>query len=304
MGGMTQPKPAPVDEDMETASILEYFAGVIDPRIDRTRLHPLASVLTLSLCAVICGADSFVAIERFGRARQEWLKTFIDLANGIPSHDTLGRIFAFMDPKALEEAFRAWAAAIARLTQGEVVAIDGKTLRRSFREAGDNSFVHMVSAWATGNRLVLGQVKTDEKSNEITAIPQLLKLLHIKGCLVTIDAMGCQKEIAKEIIDADAHYMLAVKDNQPTLLADVVAVFDAAVDAPSAAAAGLDYHETHDHGHGRVEVRRCWTTSALEGVSQQGQWKNLSSLVLVESERTIKGKTSVGERSINRVASV
>src|SRR5665213_3390685 len=145
---MTRRKPIPVDEDMETASILEYFAGVIDPRIDRTRLHPLASILTLSLCAVISGADSFVAIERFGDAREDWLKTFIDLPNGIPSHDTLGRIFAFLDPKALEEAFRAWAAAIARLTQGEVVAIDGKTLRRSFREAGDNSFVHMVSAWA------------------------------------------------------------------------------------------------------------------------------------------------------------
>ena len=296
MSGMTQRKPVPVDEDMETASILEYFAGVIDPRIDRTRLHSLASVLTLSLCAVICGADSFVAIERFGRAREDWLKTFIDLANGIPSHDTLGRVFAFLDPKALEEAFRAWAAAIARLTKGEVVAIDGKTLRRSFREAGDNSFVHMVSAWATGNMLVLGQVKTDEKSNEITAIPQLLKLLHVKGCLVTIDAMGCQKEIANEIVAADAHYMLAVKDNQPKLLADVVAGFEATAEAPNAAAAGLDYHETKDNGHGRAEVRRCWTTSTLDGVSHRDQWKNLSSLVLVESERTVKGKTSVQRR--------
>jgi hypothetical protein len=183
---MTKKKAVVQDEDMATASILEYFASVPDPRLERSRLHPLASVLVLSLCAVVCGADSFVAIEYFGTARKAWLETFLDLPNGIPSHDTIGRIFGMLNPKALEEAFRRWSAALADLTEGEVVAIDGKTLRRSFQKAGSGAFVHMVSAWATGNRMVLGQVKTEEKSNEITAIPRLLELLQLKGCLVTI----------------------------------------------------------------------------------------------------------------------
>jgi predicted transposase YbfD/YdcC len=283
------------NEEIRTASIVEYFAAVTDPRIERTRLHPLASILTLSLCAVICGADSFVAIEEFGKAKEDWLKTFLDLPNGIPSHDTIGRVFAYLDPKALEAAFRAWVAAIARLTKGEVVAIDGKTLRGCFHKAGNNAFVHMVSAWATANRLVLGQVKTDEKSNEITAIPALLKLLHIKGCLVTIDAMGCQKEIAKSIIEANAQYMLAVKDNQPSLLCDVIATFEAAAKDCKAAGA-IDCYQTEDKGHGRTEVRRCWTTSDLSRVSQRSQWKELSGLVLVESERSVNGKTSIEQR--------
>src|SRR5438552_3571451 len=165
--------------------------------------------------------DSFVAIEHFGRAREAWLKTVLHLPNGIPSHDTIGRIFALLDPKALEEAFRRWTAAIATLTKGEVVAIDGKTLRRSFQTADRTAFVHMVSAWAAGNRMVLGQIKTDDKSNEITAIPRLLELLRIEGCLVTIDAMGCQKEIASKIVDRGADYMLGGKDNQPTLSATI-----------------------------------------------------------------------------------
>ena len=292
---MSHGKSRAANDEMRTASIVEYFAAVTDPRIERTRLHPLASILTLSLCAVICGADSFVAIEEFGQAKEDWLKTFLDLPNGIPSHDTIGRVFAYLDPKALEAAFRAWVAAIARLTKGEVVAIDGKTLRRCFSKAGSNAFVHMVSAWATANRLVLGQVKTDEKSNEITAIPALLRLLHIKGCLVTIDAMGCQKEIAKSIIEANAQYMLAVKDNQPSLLSDVIATFEAAV-KDSKAAGSIDCYQTEDKGHGLTEVRRCWTTSDLSRVSQRSQWKELSGLVLVESERSANGKTSIEQR--------
>lgn len=222
---MSRQKSSPAVDEMTTASILEYFAAVPDPRIDRRRLHPLTSILALSLVAVICGADSFVAIEEFGESKEAWLKTFLDFPNGIPSHDTLGRVFAILDPVALAEAFREWMRAVAGLTQGGVVALDGKTLRRSFRERG-GGFIHMVSAWSAQNRVVLAQVKTEEKSNEITAIPRLLELLQLKGCMVTIDAMGCQKEIAKKIVDGGADYLLAVKENQPTLSADIVALFE------------------------------------------------------------------------------
>jgi predicted transposase YbfD/YdcC len=293
---MAKKKPSSVDEEMTTASILQYFATVPDPRIERSRLHPLASVLVLALCAVVCGADSFVAIEHFGQAREAWLKTFLDLPNGIPSHDTIGRIFAMLDPKALEEAFRRWTAAIATLTKGEVVAIDGKTLRRSFRSADRSAFVHMVSAWAAGNRMVLGQVKTEDKSNEITAIPRLLELLEIKGCLVTIDAMGCQKEIADKIVDRGADYMLSAKDNQPTLSAAISGTFEEALrdpDFPTSA----NHHTTTEKAHGRTEVRRCWTLDIDPELGAPfDEWTNMKSIVLVESERTIDGKTSIERR--------
>jgi predicted transposase YbfD/YdcC len=243
---------------------------------------------------VICGADSFCAIETFGRARESWLRTFLGLRHGIPTHDTIGRVLAALDPQALGEAFRQWVAAVARLTQGEVVAIDGKTLRRSFLEAGSSVFVHMVSAWATNNGVVLGQVKTEEKSNEITAIPRLLKLLNIKGCLVTIDAMGCQKQISADIQEAGANYLLAVKDNQPTLSAEVTAIFEHCRREP--AAFGVDFNETHNTGHGRTEIRRCWTTNMVESVSHLEEWKGLQSLVMIEAERTVAGKTSTEHR--------
>jgi len=291
---MTKRKPVPVDEDMTTASLLEYFAKVEDPRIERSQRHPLATVLTLALCAVICGANSFVGIEQYGHARKEWLETFLDLPNGIPSHDTLGRIFALLDPQSLEQAFRDWVAALATLTKGEVVAIDGKTLRRSFKKAGDRSFVHMVSAWSTGNQMVLGQVKTDEKSNEITAIPRLLELLQLHGCLVTIDAMGCQKDIAQKIVDSQADYLLAVKDNQPTLAEAVTTIFDEALKDPDFS---TTHHQTEDRGHGRTEIRRCWTLDIdVDCGSPFNQWPGLKGIVRVESERTVAGKTSLEHR--------
>lgn len=287
---MSKRKAPVVDEDMSTASIMSYFASIEDPRIERSRLHPLSSILVLSLCAVVCGADSFAAIEFFGRAREDWFRTFLDLPNGIPSHDTLGRIFAMLNPKALEKAFRDWVAAVSTLTKGEVVAIDGKTLRRSFRKAGSRSFVHMVSAWSSGNQMGLGQVKTDEKSNEIEAIPRLLELLSLSGCLVTIDAMGCQKDIARKIVEADADYMLAVKDNQPKLAVAIEAVFNTALHDPEFA---VDHHETRDKGHGRVEVRRCWTMNVDAQCGEPfDQWMGLASIVRVESDRTVGDKTS------------
>ncbi len=288
---------AQVEYELNAASVLEYLGTVPDPRKARTRLHSLKDILVLSLCAIICGADGFVAIEEFGILKEEWLKTFLDLSNGIPSHDTIGRVFAHLSPKALESVFRAWMKAVAVLTKGEVVAIDGKTLRRSFREAGSGLFVHMVSAWATRNRVVLGQVKTEEKSNEITAIPELLGLLDLKGCVVTIDAMGCQKDIAARIVDVGADYCLTVKDNQPTLREDLVATFDAARTDP-AVLATMNYTETSEKGHGRIEVRRCWTTTALDGVSQADQWKGLRSLALIEVDRTVGGRTSTEQRYV------
>lgn len=293
---MSKRKSSPADEEMATASILEYFASVPDPRIARSQLHPLASVLVLSLCAVVCGADSFVAIEHFGRAREAWLKTFLELPNGIPSHDTIGRIFAMLDPRALEEAFRRWVEAVATLTKGEVVAIDGKTLRRSFRDADRSAFVHMVSAWATGNRMVLGQVKTEDKSNEITAIPRLLDLLHIEGCLVTIDAMGCQKDIAATIIERRADYMLAVKDNQPTLAETVSGMFDEALREPDFPTSA-NHHTTTGKGHGRKEVRRCWTMNIDPACGAPfNEWTKVKTIVRVESERTVRDKTSTDVR--------
>lgn len=291
---MSPKKSTPDNDDMATASIVKYFATVPDPRIERSQLHPLTSILVLSLLAVICGADSFVAIELFGKRKQKWLETFLDLPNGIPSHDTLGRVFAMLDPAGLAEAFRGWMTDVAQLTQGGLVAIDGKTLRRSFRTRG-TGFVHMVSAWSAANRVVLAQVKTEEKSNEITAIPRLLALLHLKDCTVTIDAMGCQKEIAKTIIERGADYMLGVKDNQPTLAADIAAIFERAQLDPGVLAS-MSTYETRDKGHGRTEIRRCWSTSILDGLSQRHQWANLHSVVLIQSERTLDGKTSLENR--------
>jgi len=287
---MTKRRPPKDDEDMATASIMEYFATVEDPRIERSRLHPLASILALSLCAVVCGANSFATIEVFGKAREAWLRTFLDLPNGIPSHDTLARVFALLNPKKLERAFREWVSAITTLTKGEVVAIDGKTLRRSFQKAGSGAFVHMVSAWSCGNQVVLGQVKTEEKSNEITAIPRLLELLHLNGCLVTIDAMGCQKEIAEKIVESGADYLLAVKDNQPKLAAAIEAVFETALSEQEFAA---DFHQTENKGHGRIDVRKCWTMNIdAECGSPFDQWAGLAGIVRVETERTVSGKTS------------
>jgi predicted transposase YbfD/YdcC len=291
---MSRTKKRPVNEEMATDSILEYFAAIPDPRIERSRLHPLESILGLALIAVICGADSFVGMEEFGIGREAWLKTFLDFPHGIPSHDTIGRVFALLDASALQEAFRDWMNAVSNLTHRGLIALDGKTLRRSFRQPG-SGFIHMVSAWSVQNRMVLAQVKTDEKSNEITAIPGLLELLNLKGCRVTIDAMGCQKEIAAKIVDRSADYMLAVKDNQPTLAANIETLFAEARQTPSLLAS-MDFEETQEKGHGRVEIRRCWTSERVEYVSHRSEWKNIRSLVLIESERTVGEKTSLEQR--------
>ena len=258
----------------------EFLALIKDPRIERSRKHPLETILVLSLLAVISGADDFVAIERYGQAKQDWLSTFLDLRGGVPSHDTLGRVFALLDTTALAEAFRRWTLAMASHSRDKLIAIDGKALRRSFKHAGDHAFVHMVSAWSASNGVVLGQVKTDDKSNEIDAIPKLLELIDVKGTLVSIDAAGTQTAIADKIVSKGGDYLLAVKGNQPTLHRSIIDHF-AERDAT------LDYVQTVDDAHGRHEVRRAWVSNAVEDIDTAERWPKLACLVRVESTRTV-----------------
>jgi hypothetical protein len=213
-------------ERQPAASIAGHFADLEDPRVDRTKQHLLLDIVVIAICAVICGADSWVSVALFGEARLAWLKGFLELPNGIPSHDTFGRVFARLKPEQFEKCFLQWIAAVSDITAGQVVAIDGKTVRRSHDTGLGKGAIHMVSAWATANELVLGQVKVDDKSNEITAIPTLLQVLEISDCIVTIDAMGCQTEIAKTIAGQGADYVLALKENQPHLHEDVKLLFD------------------------------------------------------------------------------
>jgi predicted transposase YbfD/YdcC len=280
------------------ASITQHFAPITDPRVERTKLHQLLDMLTITICAVICGADTWVEVEAFGREKLDWFKTFLPLPNGIPSHDTFGDLFARLDPEQFEQGFLAWVQAIAQLTQGEIVALDGKCLRRSHERRLGKAAIHMVSAWASTNRLVLGQVKVDDKSNEITAIPELLRLLVLRGCIVTIDAMGCQTEIAQTILDQGADYMLALKDNHGHLLDDVTDMFQTA-QAVQFKGVVHDRAHTTDKGHGRVEVRRCWTISEpteLAYLRDLHKWPQLRSVVMVQAERRVDSLTTIETR--------
>jgi predicted transposase YbfD/YdcC len=270
-------------------AIRTHFAALPDPRVDRTKRHELLDVAAIALCAVVCGADSWVEVERFGRAKLAWLRSFLALPNGIPSHDTFGRVFAALDPAAFERCFLGWVQALATATAGEVVAIDGKTLRRSHDRAAGRGPLHLVSAWASAQRLVLGQVAVDDRSNEIEAIPVLLQALALEGAVVTVDAMGCQREVAARIVDGGADYVLALKDNQPTLRGLVAHHFAvAAAEGPT----GLphDRAATVGKGHGRLEIRRCWATEApevLAWLDPDGAWPGLRSIAAVAGERRV-----------------
>jgi predicted transposase YbfD/YdcC len=274
---------------------LGYFDAVEDPRIDRTKLYPLSEILAVAICAIICGADTWDDIEEFGQAKIEWFRTFLALKHGIPSHDTFNRVFTRLCPHQFQACFVKWVQSITTLTDGQVVAIDGKKLRHSADPWDGSAAIHMVSAWASANRLILGQVKVDEKSNEITAIPALLRAIEIAGCIVTIDAMGCQREIAATIIEAEADYLLAVKDNQPSLHAAIEHIFAtklAQEEPPSA----LHMAQSRDQGHGRDEVRTTYTTEELHTLSMADKWEGLRSIAMVVAERTVNGKTSVERR--------
>jgi predicted transposase YbfD/YdcC len=253
----------------------------------------LLDLLTIALCAVICGADSFVEMEQFGNAKREWLDTFLALPSGIPSHDTFGRVFAALDPDQFQACFLAWVRASVTATDGAVIACDGKTVRRSHDRGNGKAAVHMVSAWASENRLVLGQRAVDEKSNEITALPALLGLLMLKGCIVTTDAMGCQTAIARTIVERDADYVLALKENHDALYHEIQHLF---ADAHATDFADYDHDaaETVDGGHGRVEVRRYWTISdaaTIAHLDPEGEWAGLRSVGMVEATRREKGGT-------------
>lgn len=279
-------------------SITLHFASITDPRIERSKKHKLIDILTITICGVICGADGWVDIAMFGEAKKEWFEGFLELPNGIPSHDTFGDVFSRIDPEQFRECFIEWVRAVSELTKGQVIAIDGKTLRRSHDRLGSKEAIHMVSAWSSVNGLVLGQVKTDEKSNEITAIPQLLKLLEVSGCIVSIDAMGCQREIARAIVGKGADYVLSLKQNQGNLYEDVKELFDGAFQFGFE---DIDYdtYETVEKGHGRIETRRCWAISDPQGLSyirSLSEWKNLTSVAMVKAERRIGDSVSVEKR--------
>jgi predicted transposase YbfD/YdcC len=269
---------------LDAASFVELFKEIEDPRVERTRLHPLSSILLLCLCGVISGADTVVEIEEYGTSKLDFLQTMLPFPHGIPSHDTIGRVLAKLNPIKLEQLFAHWMSAAAELCKGEVVAIDGKTLRRAWDKHSGGEFVHMVSAWASANRMVLGQVRTDSKSNEISAIPHLLELLSIRGAIVTIDAIGCQTKIAEQIVDQGADYLLAVKENQPQLLKAVRESFESL--DPRKTGKRASFCETQEYGHGRSEIRRCSVGAAKSTAQLPEQWSSVASIVRIEAERT------------------
>lgn len=250
-----------------------------DPRVEKTKLHLLDDIIFISIAAVICGAETWNDIEEYGKEKKGWLETFLLLPHGIPSHDTFNRLFSALDPTEFENCFLEWIKNISVKIQGEFIGIDGKTMCGS-RKEGCKSATHIVSAWADKNELIIGQIKVENKSNEITAIPKLLDALLLEGCIVTIDAMGCQKEIAKKIINKGANYILAAKENQPELLDDIQDSFR--ILPPN------DYHEDIDYGHGRIETRKCSILTDLSLVEYANRWHGLNSIIKIERHRFFK----------------
>ena len=287
-----------MSQEPEIGSIAKHFGKVKDPRIDRTKRHGLLDILIIAICGVICGADSWVDIELFGKTKIEWLKTFLELPNGVPSHDTFGRVFAAINPQEFESSFMEWVQAINQLTQGQVIAIDGKQLRGSHDNGAGKNAIYMVSAWATENQLVLGQRKVDDKSNEIAAIPKMLKLLEVKGCIVVVDAIGTQTKIAKAIVEQGGDYLLAVKENQGHLYEDIHELF---ADNQQFNYAGIPHSFARmvNKDHGRIEIRQCWTISDpeyLANIRDLKRWEGIQTLVMILSERHIGDEIEVQDR--------
>jgi predicted transposase YbfD/YdcC len=272
-----------------TPCFVEHFSKLPDPRINRNKLHELIDIIVLTVCAVISGAEGWEDIADFGHNQLDWLRRFVPLKNGIPSHDCIAYVISRLSPKAFQECFISWTQSVTTQTEGELISVDGKTARGSRDRKNNKNPLHMVSAWSASNRLVLGQEVTEEKSNEITAIPKLLALLELKGCIVSIDAMGCQRDIAKQIVDQGGDYVLGLKGNQGTLHEAVDDYFT------TAQAAGFkqikyDYVEEVENSHGRLETRRYWITDDLRTLPKTESWAGLRTIGMVEREYEEAGK--------------
>jgi predicted transposase YbfD/YdcC len=285
-------------------SFVSHFAPMPDPRINRRKYHDLTDILVIGVCTLLCGGEGFNDMEDFGKAKYAWFKTFLGLRHGIPSHDTFNRVFAALDPKEFLDCFLRWTQSLRQAISQEIVALDGKALRRAMDQGQTVNYV--VSAWAQSNGLVLGQLKVADKSNEITAVPELLRVLELSGCIVTIDAMGCQKKIAREIIEADADYVLALKGNQEKVHEEIKSFLDAALaeqQAPrpkgaklSRAGASLKGYQTVEKDHGRIEIRRYYQSDYLDWFADRAKWEGLQSCGMVESIREVDGQTTTERR--------
>ena len=285
-------------------SLFEHFQNLQDPRVNRTKRHDLLDVMIISVCTLLCGGETYNDMEDFGEAKEDWFKTFLKLPNGIPSHDTFNRVFAALDPNKFLDCFLEWTQAMREVVDKEIVALDGKALRSALNK--DDQLKYVVSAWAESNNMVLGQIKVADKSNEITAIPKLLRVLELSGCIVTIDAMGCQKKIAKEVIEADADYVFSLKGNQETVHREVQSFMDACIDdskanqLPRNEKLKLDQHfrhcETVDGDHGRIEIRRYYQSDDLAWFEDLDKWEGLRSVGVVESVREIGDEVTTERR--------
>jgi predicted transposase YbfD/YdcC len=271
------------------STFLSHFTCLEDPRIERQKLHSLTDILFLTLCAVLSGCNDWDEIEEYGIEKEDWLKNYINLPNGIPSHDTINRVFSRLKPKVLQQCFISWVQSVVSKSKNNIINIDGKRLCNS-GENGSKSLIHLVNAWSNSNQMILGQVKTEDKSNEITAIPTLLDLLELEGAIITIDAMGCQTAIAEKIVDSKADYVLAVKENQKFLYDDIKEAFAQTPQALSAT--------TVEKGHGRIEKRSCKIITDMDWISKKNNWKNLQTIISIETERTISasGQTQTEQR--------
>jgi len=286
-------------DEFPDSSLLAHFADLKDPRIERTKKHKLIDIVAIAICGVICGADNWIEIAYFGEVKEAWLRQFLELPNGIPSHDTFNTVFARLDAEAFRRSFISWVQTVYTITEGQVVGIDGKSLRHSYDKQAGKETLWLVNAWASQAQLALGQVAVDAKSNEITAIPVLLEVLALKGCIVTIDAMGCQTDIARLIVEKGADYILAVKQNQPILYENVVELFRGAQEVPFQDVPHT-YAERVNKNHGRVERRRCWAiseTELLNYLRHKSDWTKLQTVFLIEHERYLPNQEASCERA-------
>lgn len=282
--------------------MFDDIEAIDDPRAENAR-HFLADILVIAILAVMCGSDDYPGVVEFGRDQLDWLRTFLRLPHGIPSVSTFRRVFAALRPGVLVEVMRRWSGELAGSLQGKQIAIDGKTLRRSFEHAWDKSGLHVVTAWCAEENLVLAQQAVDEKSNEITAVPELLKMLDLKGTTVTVDALNTQKQIATQIVKGGGDYLMAVKENHPTLHDSIKRHLDEMILEKFDGVEHV-YHETTEGGHGRIDTRRVWATDEIDWLWGRDDWKGLASVVVVESTRRLTGKSEVSKERRYFIGSV